>query len=400
MPTRGVPDPTPMLPLLGIDDTAFIVHDLDVVSERLDVLESAFPDSTRHAVAVKTMPHRRVLSFVARRGFGLEAASFEEVELALEAGVEPSSLIFDSPVKTRREIQLCESRCPGLLMNANSLGELDRYRFDTQSRIGLRINPLVQTGAAAPFDVSTGQSKFGVPVTDADSIVDAARNHGFTALHMHIGSGLSDPAAYVESAASLVELAEACNLARGEGQPRISILDIGGGLAPESVGSGGLMVACGELLAEQCPELFTYDVWTEFGQWVHAGAGWAASRVEYVEERTTPMAYLHVGADLLMRRAQGLQSRGGYRVFHSDGTPREGPRRAYDLAGPLCFAGDMVDHGVLLPRLEPGDWIVIEDTGANTLGLWSRHCSRDIPKVFGVEGGRVSLWDLRRSVRA
>ena len=29
------------------------------------------------------------------------------------------------------------------------------------------------------------------------------------------------------------------------------------------------------------------------------------------------------------------------------------------------------------------DWLGIIGTGANTLGLWSRHCSRKIPKVIG-----------------
>jgi hypothetical protein len=33
--------------------------------------------------------------------------------------------------------------------------------------------------------------------------------------------------------------------------------------------------------------------------------------------------------------------------------------------------------------LKEHDWLGILGTGANTLGLWSRHCSRTIPKVIG-----------------
>lgn len=32
-----------------------------------------------------------------------------------------------------------------------------------------------------------------------------------------------------------------------------------------------------------------------------------------------------------------------------------------------------------LPTLEAGDWLVLHDTGANTLALFSRHCSRPAP---------------------
>ena len=55
----------------------------------------------------------------------------------------------------------------------------------------------------------------------------------------------------------------------------------------------------------------------------------------------------------------------------------------HDIAGPLCFAGDYVLKAVNLPLLKENDWLGILGTGANTLGLWSRHCSRTIPKVIG-----------------
>ena len=56
--------------------------------------------------------------------------------------------------------------------------------------------------------------------------------------------------------------------------------------------------------------------------------------------------------------------------------------REHNLAGPLCFAGDYVAKGVTLPALRPGDFVVVHDAGASTLGLWSKHCSRLAPPVF------------------
>jgi diaminopimelate decarboxylase len=387
-----------ILPQLAAADTAFIVHDLDVVAAYIATLEAAFPTSVNHAVAIKTMPHERVLRFLATQGMGLEAASFEEVEMAGEAGVLHNCIVFDSPVKTQDEIDLCMERFPGMLMNANSLAELDRYGPDCGNPIGLRVNPLVSTGAAVEFDVSGAESKFGVSVSRRQEILAAAERHDFTALHMHIGSGLSGIAPYLAAVGELTRLAAEITSLRGQGRAGIEVLDIGGGLAAEPLTADMTMMNLGKRLAEFCPELFEYEVWTEFGQWVHANAGWAATRVEYVEERSAPTAYLHLGADYFMRQVHGISAEYTYAVYGPDGLPKRGPRRRYDLAGPLCHAADMVDRGVSLGPMEPGDWLVIDHTGANTYGLWSRHCSRALPKVFGVQDGVVSLWDQRRRV--
>jgi diaminopimelate decarboxylase len=36
-----------------------------------------------------------------------------------------------------------------------------------------------------------------------------------------------------------------------------------------------------------------------------------------------------------------------------------------------------------LPRLDEGDLVVLRDVGAYTMGMWSRHCSRGMPPVWG-----------------
>jgi len=49
--------------------------------------------------------------------------------------------------------------------------------------------------------------------------------------------------------------------------------------------------------------------------------------------------------------------------------------------------GDVLARGIMLPNVEPGDWIVFRDTGAYTLSMWSRHCNRGIPRVLGYDEG-------------
>lgn len=392
------------------DDTALIGVDLDVLDAQLASLRAAFPESVRHSVAIKTMPHPQMLAHLTTAGFGLEAASLEEVKLALQAGAAPSDLIFDSPVKTRAEIAWCQANLPGALLNANSIAELRRYPESPAFRVGLRINPEISTGAPTVFDVSGDRSKFGVAIsTERSTIIEACIDAGVTALHMHIGSQVPTCDAHVEAVGRLLEVAADIDATRAERNDdrRITTLDIGGGVRAETDGDA-LMSLYGQRLQTEHPSLFEYDVRTEFGQWIQANAGWAATRIESVEERVVPMAFVHLGADYFMRdnyRAAGTHSAEtisyGFAVVRPDGrvamaSDQNEAIRTYDVVGPLCFAGDVLARDLVLPELAEGDWLVIAGTGANTLGLWSRHCSRAIPKVVAAQAGTCSTWSERQ----
>lgn len=393
--------------LLDEEDTAVIGVDLDALDAQLDELRSVFPKSVRHAVAIKTMPHPRMLAYLSEAGFGLEAASIEEVQLGLEAGALPADVIFDSPVKTRAEIGWCNDNLPGGVLNANSLQELGRYPASPVFQVGLRINPEIDTGAPSRYDVSGQRSKFGVGFSaDRSAVVEACIDAGVTALHMHIGSQVPNVDAHVEAVGRLLEVAADVDRVRAErgDDRRITTFDIGGGIRAETPGLG-LMAEYGRRLLAERPALFEAEVRTEFGQWVHANAGWAATRIESVEERAVPMAFVHLGADFFMREVytgDPANFRYEVAVVRADGRvvgaldPGE-KQRAYDIVGPLCFAGDVLARDLVLPELFEGDWLVFSGTGANTFGLWSRHCSRAIPKVVASRAEGCDLWGRRVS---
>ena len=51
----------------------------------------------------------------------------------------------------------------------------------------------------------------------------------------------------------------------------------------------------------------------------------------------------------------------------------------------------MLQRGARLPAVAPGDFVILRDVGAYTLGAWSRHCSRGLPLVLGYEGDRIRV---------
>jgi diaminopimelate decarboxylase len=137
---------------------------------------------------------------------------------------------------------------------------------------------------------------------------------------------------------------------------------------------------------------------TEFGRAIHANCGIAMTRVEYVKPAQR-LAVVHLGADFLLRPVYRPEDRQHeFFVLGRDGVPKSGTAEPVTLAGPLCFAGDIVARDVPLPRVEPGDWIVIRDCGAYTLSMWSRHCSRGIPEVLAYDPQRtIPLRTLRHA---
>ena len=76
-------------------------------------------------------------------------------------------------------------------------------------------------------------------------------------------------------------------------------------------------------------------------------------------------------------------------MLDPEGHPKHGPERPWTVAGPLCFAGDVIGRGAPLPDVHPGDWLLVRDTGAYTMGMWSRHCSRGMPVVLDAASLRV-----------
>ncbi len=368
-----------------------IFHHLGLMRARFAALQAAFPESALHTVAIKANPVVEILRELVQAGAGLEAASVEEVALARAAGCPAERIVFDSPAKTVDEIG--QALRWGVYLNADNFEEVGRIAAarrtcSSTSRVGLRVNAMVGGGSIAHTSVSQSNSKFGVPLAaDRRRIVAACAEHDWlSGLHVHVGSQGCALSLLVEAVARIAGLRQEILSETGRA---ISEVDIGGGLSTV-YRTGDAAPTPGEYrtqLEERAPELFGSDVRiiTEFGRAIQANCGMAVSRVEYVKPAQR-MAVIHLGADFLLRpvyRPDDWEHE--FFVLDSTGMPKSGAPSPVTIAGPLCFAGDLVARDIPLPPVEPGDWVVIRDVGAYTLSMWSRHCGRGIPAVIGYD---------------
>ena len=361
-----------------------ILVDLDDLDRQFNALREAFPASTLHAVAVKACPVMSILRRLVERGAGLEVASRGELALALRMAP-GAKIVFDSPAKTPDELRYAlESQ---IRINADNFQELERLVPLTPAKgVGIRLNPVLSPGVVAMTSTAVPGSQFGVDLSrDRAAVLSWCRRYPWIdGLHVHVGSQGGSVALLVQGAAALVELAREANAGGGN----IRSLDIGGGLSVDyRTGAAPAFTDLVEQLHARTPELFSgaWELITEFGRRLLATCGIAASRVEYTKESSgTRIAITHAGSDLFLRmvyRPEDWQHR--LTVHSPDGLPKHGPVEAWDVAGPLCFSGDLLARAAQLPHIEPGDIIVVHDAGAYTLALWSRYVSRCSPGVLG-----------------
>jgi diaminopimelate decarboxylase len=394
--------------LIDSEDTSAIFYDLSFLVQRVDNLRKVFPSDTLHAVAVKANPLTKILKLLQQQNVGLEVASSPELYLAENSGLSYDRIVFDSPSKTRNEIEYALEK--GIHINADSFDELERIDFimkkiQSQSNIGVRINPQVGSGSIKATSVADFVSKFGIPMNNNRNKLKECflKYHWLKGIHVHIGSQGCPVSLMIDGIRKVLNFANEVNISLEKMNRRIEIFDIGGGLAvsyfeekkPVSIAEYQ------EMLAENFPELFQgkFKLITEFGRYIHANTGWAAARVEYVKrENDYNIIMTHLGADFLLRKCYNpFDWHHQISVVDETGQLKTGTDiNKYIVAGPLCFAGDVIARDIELPFVKEGDFILIHDVGAYTLSMWSRYNSRQIPKVIGYWGKNYNFEILKQ----
>jgi len=385
--------------------------DLDGVAASVAALHAAFPDTVGvlHTFAAKANCLVPVLEELRTLGMGCEVASAGELAQALAAGFAPEQIVFDSPAKTRSE--LTQALELGVAVNADNFQELTRIDEilalrPSASRIGVRVNPQVGGGGIAEMSTATATSKFGIAMEDDGSrqrLLDAYRARPWlTWIHAHVGSQGCPLELIGEGIAQTVAFAEEVNLMLGRRQ--VTGIDIGGGLPvnfldDETTPGFDEYVKC---LQAQVPVLFSgeYRVVTEFGRSLLAKNGFTAACVEYTKTSGgRPIAITHAGAQVATRTVFMPSSWPLRITAHGpDGSLKAGEPVPQDIAGPCCFAGDLLARARPLPMLAPGDIVSLLDTGAYYSSTPFHYNSLPDPAVHGVRidpHGNIEFLPLR-----
>ncbi|CAM5667226.1 Diaminopimelate decarboxylase OS=Streptomyces griseomycini OX=66895 GN=FHS37_007363 PE=3 SV=1 [Streptomyces griseomycini] len=404
--------------LLGPDVPLVGLLDVTGIRESAAELRAAFEavaapgTAVLHAFAVKASPLVPVLRLLHEEGVGAEVASPGELALARAAGVPPERTVLDSPAKTPDELR--EALALGIAVNADNPQELDRLDAlvkevpGAASPLGIRVNPQVGGGSIEALSTATATSKFGVALRDEGArewVVRAYLDRPWlTRLHTHTGSQGIALSLMARGVAEAYELAEEIN--RRAGRRQVDTIDIGGGLPVNfaSDATSPTYAQYARLLSDTVPGLFDgrYGLVTEFGRSLLAKHGTLLTRVEYAKSAGgRPVAVTHAGVQVATRT---VYAPGAWPLriaaYDAKGRPKEGPAVVQDVAGPACFAGDLLAQGQALPLLEQGDHAAALDTGAYYFAHHYAYNSLPRPGVYGFVpdgAGGVSFAVVRRA---
>jgi len=379
--------------------------DIQGVRNTVRSLQQAFPANFHHTFAAKANTMLDALKLIRVCGLGCEVASRGELEQSLRAGFAPEAIVYDEPTKTAALLQRILQQ--GIGLNIDNFQEFERVRSilsaaPSDSRIGFRINPQVGAGRINAMSTASRSSKFGVPLEDPgvrQALIDCyLDNPWLTTLHTHVGSQGCELDLMAAGIRKVVDLAAEINSKAAARQ--VSIIDIGGGLPVnfESDETNPTFARYAEVLHRQVPELFSgdYRVKTEFGRAIFAKNGFIAARVEYTKNSGgRQIALTHAGVQVAARTVF-MPDHWKIRLSVHDrsGSLKQGDELEQDVAGPCCFAGDLVASARRLPLIEPGDFVLLHDTGAYYFSNPFYYNSMQAIAVYGVEsaeGGSVRL---------
>jgi diaminopimelate decarboxylase len=338
--------------------------------------------------AVKANSNVQLLRLLAEAGAGFDIVSGGELYRVLNAGGDPSKIVFSGVGKTAEEINQaldagifvfnCESEPELALIDALA------HRRGVRARVAVRVNPDVD--AATHAYISTGKlaHKFGIDIAEAEAVYErAARlpNLLLEGVSCHIGSQLMEPNPVMEAVDRVLGLIDRLR-ARGFD---IRHVDLGGGLGI-AYKPGETAPAISKLIGEFRARLAGRGLHAmiEPGRSIVGNAGVLLARVLY-RKKTGPKDFVIIDAAMndLIRPAL-------YGAYHEilPVRQRNAERVRVDVVGPVCESGDFLARDREMPEVLPGDLVAICSAGAYGFVQASNYNTRPRAAEVLVEGDR------------
>jgi diaminopimelate decarboxylase len=356
-----------------VGSTPFYAYDRALLRRRVAELRSVLPPQISLHYAMKANPMPAVVGFMAGLVDGLDVASGGELRVALDTGMDPQDISFAGPGKS--EAELAQAVAAGILVNVESTRELGLLARHSQAlgrpaRVALRVNPDFELKSSG-MKMGGGPKQFGI---DAELIPDALREVarlGLAFEGFHIFSGSQNLRSDSICEAQSKALALAIRLADVAPAP-VRTLNLGGGFGiPYFPGEQALELApIGEhlhgIVDLAAVSLPAAELVIELGRYLVGEAGVYVARVLDRKDSRGEVFLVTDGGlhhHLAATGNFGQVLRKNYPV--AVGTrPVSAKSERASVVGPLCTPLDLIADRMDLAEAQPGDLIVVFQSGA------------------------------------
>ena len=379
--------------------TPLVVYCEEMLRARARALKAAVAGG-HVAFGTKAFANVALLRLFREEGIGADVASAGELAFARAAGFGGDELVVHG--NNKDESFLREAATEGATVVLDAPDEAALAAVAGVQRVLVRVTLGVDADTHEAIRTGHHGSKFGLPPTQARTLIADALERGLDVigLHVHIGSQLADFDAQAETIVLLASFAASCRDTLGW-TPRVA--DLGGGFgirhnldenAPDAaILAANAVETAGTAFAEA--GLPVPQVWLEPGRSLVGGAGVTLYRVGSVKrlpERTW------VAVDGGMSDNPRPQLYGAAYTALAAARAGEPHAERVSLAGMHCESGDVLIDDVGLPAPARGDLLAVPATGAYTLAMASNYNGVTRPAAVLVGNGTATVIRERETV--
>ena len=353
--------------------TPFYAYDRTLLTQRVELLRGILPAEVALHYAVKANPMPALVGHMARLVDGLDVASGAELRVALDAGMDARDISFAGPAKS--EVELAQAVASGILLNVESMHEIRALaevvqRLGRNARVAVRVNPDFELKSSG-MKMGGGPKQFGIDAEQVpQALADIGRlGLGFEGFHIYSGSQNLRAEAICEAQTKALDLA--VRLSDHVPSP-VRRLNLGGGFGiPYFPGEKPLdLPPVGKhlegIVESAKARLPRAELVVELGRFLVGEAGVYVCKV--VDKKLSRgEVFLVTDGGLHHHLAAsgnfGQVIRKNYPVDIGNRAGSERREQA-SVVGPLCTPLDLLADKMDLPAAEPGDLVVVFQSGA------------------------------------
>ena len=383
----------------------FIVDEQKIVDRYRQIknkFSSLYPN-TEIAYAYKANYLLHICGLIDRQGGLAEVISGFEYQIAKTLGIKGKKIIVNGPYKPAEELMLLIA--DDCIINVDNIEELKRIddiaaEQDKIVDVGIRINakigklPWYRFG----FNIESKEA-----FNAAKAIKERFANINLKGIHIHIGTNIIYPDLYKMAVLAVLDFIKRI---REELGTSIDYIDMGGGYPTKNA----------------CPSNHDFEGWTVPGIEEYAEAICEPLNNFYKDDDKKPRLILEPGRYLIdeavslatsviaVKSIRGIRSifvdagvnilpSAYYRKHRIDTFTDRKEKELTDIYGSLCMNVDLLEAGIVLPKVEMDDILWIHNAGAYELSH-SMQFSRLRPAVVSIrKDGKIILSRRKETVK-
>lgn len=375
--------------------TPLFVYDAQIIQRQYQRLKNTLSGVPKHRIhyACKALTNISILRLLRSLGAGLDAVSYQEILLGLEAGFAPEDILYTPNSVSIEELEAALKL--GVHVNIDNIETLEYMGVHHPNRaFCLRINPHILAGGNSKISVGHIDSKFGISIHQLPLVKRLVEtlNIRIEGVHMHTGSDILDVEVFGQAAELLFEVAR-----QFEG---LEYIDFGSGFKVKYK-EGDIetdMEQFGEMITERfnafCAERGEeLTLIFEPGKFLVSEAGTFLARTNVVKQTTsTIFAGIDTGFNHLIRP----MFYGAHHEMVNLSNPTGKPR-IYTVVGYICET-DTFGWNRRLNHIRPGDILAFQNAGAYCFSMASNYNSRYRPAEVLVHEGNAHLIRRRETL--